>query len=237
MIDLYGLSSPNVMKIVIMLEECDVPFRFIPVNIWTGEQFADRFRALNPNSKTPVVVDPDGPEGRPVTIFESGAILIYLAEKFERFMPTEPEARYAALQWLMVQMAGIGPNFGQATHFRRFGPQDQPYALARFVTEVKRLCDVLETRLSEADYLGGSDYSVADMATWPWISMYHEVNGVDLDALPALRRWTTAIRERPAVARVEEQWESFTSQDMAKREAATPEGFDRLLGRGRYSRA
>lgn len=236
-IDLYGLSSPNVMKVVLLLEEAGLPYRLLPINIWTGEQFSPEFRAMNPNSKAPVIVDPDGPGGQPFTVFESGAILLYLAEKVQRFIPADPAGRYATLQWLMLQMGSIGPMFGQATHFRRSGPPGSEYSLARYTTEARRLADVLETRLTESAFLGGDSYSVADMATYPWISMYHEPNGIDLEALPSLRRWKEAIDDRPVTRRVLEIWAGWSGNDQAKRARAEPDGFDRLFGRGRYSRA
>lgn len=236
-IDLYGLSSPNVMKVVLLLEEAALPYRMVPINIWTGDQFSAEFRALNPNSKAPVLVDPDGPGGKAITVFESGAILLYLAEKVGRFIPADPFERYATLQWLMLQMGSIGPMFGQATHFRRSGPPGSEYSLARYTTEARRLADVLETRLAESAFLGGGSYSVADMATYPWISLYHEPNGIDLGGLPSLSRWKEAIDARPATRRVLEVWAQWSGNDQAKRGVAEPDGFDRLFGRGKYSRA
>lgn len=235
-IDLYGLSSPNVMKVVILLEEAGLPFRLLPIDIWAGDQFSDDFKALNPNSKAPVIVDPDGPDGAPFTVFESGAILVYLAEKVGRFIPAGPAARYAMLQWLMLQMASIGPMYGQATHFRRSGPPGSEYSLARYTTEARRLADVLEVRLSQAAYLAGDDYSIADMATYPWIALYHEPNGIDLNTLPALKRWSEAIAARPAVAHVHSLWAEWAQNDQTRRGKASSDGFDRLFGRGKYAR-
>jgi len=234
--DLYGLTSPNVMKVVLLLEEAELPYRMLPINIWTGDQFTPEFRAMNPNSKVPVLIDPGGPEGGPITVFESGAILIYLAEKIGRFMPASPAERYATLQWLMLQMGSIGPMFGQATHFRRSGPPGSEYPLARYTTEAHRLADVLETRLGQSAYLGGESYSIADMATFPWIRNYHEPNGIELAALPSVSRWLDAIETRPATGRVIRKWDEWSAQDMARRADADDDGFDRLFGRGRYSR-
>ena len=235
-VTLYGLSSPNVMKVVVMLEEIELPYHFLPINIWTHEQFSESFQELNPNSKVPVLIDPEGPDGDPITLFESGAILIYLAEKSGRFLPPAPKARYATLQWLMVQMGSIGPMFGQATHFRRSGPDGSSYALDRYVSEVHRLFEVIEARLGVAAWLGGSDYSIADMATYPWISMYYEANGVVLDRFPAVGRWLAANAARPAVQRVEAFWVGLQAEDMARRAQADADGFDHLFGRGRYAR-
>lgn len=236
MIELYGISSPNVMKVVILLEEGGLPFRMHSVNIWAQEQFSDEFKALNPNCKVPVLVDPDGPDGRAITLFESGAILIYLAEKLGRFIPEHARDRLIMFQWLMFQMASVGPMFGQATHFRRVGPPGSEYSLSRYVTEVHRLVDVLETRLSEAPFLGGAEYSIADMATYPWISMYHEPNGIDLDELPGVRRWIENIESRPAVARVLEYWTKLQAEDVQRKKKSRSDDLDRLFGRGQYAR-
>lgn len=236
MIDLYGLSSPNVMKVVILLEEVGLGWRLHPINIWAHDQFTDAFRALNPNCKAPVIVDPEGPGGEPITVFESGAILIYLAEKTGRFMPTAPRERYAALQWLMLQMASIGPMFGQSTHFRRSAPPGNEYSLSRYVTEVHRLVGVLQARLEQAPFLAGSEYSVADMAAYPWVSRYHADNGVDLADYPAVGRWLETIGARPAVAAVDAMWGDLTDRDLQKRGRADDDGMDHLFGRGRYAR-
>ncbi|MBV9432826.1 MAG: glutathione S-transferase N-terminal domain-containing protein, partial [Hyphomicrobiales bacterium] len=168
MITLYGMTSPNVVKIIIALEELGEPYELKTIDVFKGEQFDPDFVKLNPNAKVPVIVDSDGPGGKPYTVFESGAILLYLAEKTGKFLPTERKARYDVMQWLTVQLTGVGPMFGQLVHFVRFAPQGNDYSVSRYRTQVKRVCDVLEARLGEAAYLGGAEYSIADMATFPW---------------------------------------------------------------------
>jgi GST-like protein len=199
-IDLYTWTTPNGRKASIMLEECALPYRVHPINIGKNvDQFTPEYVKLNPNSKIPTIVDEDGPDGRPIAIFESGAILIYLAEKTGRFMPKDARARLVALQWLMFQMGGVGPMFGQAHHFLRTAPEKVPYAIERYRKETLRLYGVLERRLGEVPYLAG-EYSVADIATYPWVAR-HEWHQVDLADFPAVKRWYDAIGARPAVAR------------------------------------
>lgn len=200
MITLYTWGTPNGRKISIALEELGLDYTVRAVDITRGEQLAPDFLALNPNHKIPVIVDDDGPDGAPITLIESGAILIYLAEKTGRLLPTEPRARIEVIQWLMVQMGSVGPMLGQAHHFRRFAPEVIPYAVERYSKEAARLYGVLDTRLSGRDWLAGSDYSIADIATWPWIAR-HEWQGIDLAAYPAVKRWFDAIAARPAVQR------------------------------------
>ena len=195
MITLYTWATPNGRKVSIMLEECALPYVVRPVDITRGEQFAADFIAINPNARIPAIVDDEGP----LTIFESGAILVYLAEKTGRFLPPVGPARYAALQWLMFQMGGVGPMFGQAHHFLRFAPEPVPYAIERYGTETRRLYGVLDARLTEAAYLAG-DYSIADMATFPWVAR-HEWQRVDLADFPHVRRWFDEVGSRPAVRR------------------------------------
>lgn len=164
-----------------------------------GEQLSPEFLAINPNNKIPAIVDPDGPEGESLTLFESGAILVYLADKTGQFLPETGAERYLALEWLMFQMGGVGPMFGQAHHFLRFAPEPVPYAVERYTQETARLYRVLEQRLARVEYLAG-DYSIADMATYPWVAR-HEWHNVNLDNYPNVRRWYTAIGQRPAVQR------------------------------------
>ena len=198
MIDLYTWSTPNGRKASIMLEECGLPYTVHPINIGKNvDQFTPQFVKINPNSKIPAIVDSDGPGGGPITIFESGAILIYLAEKTGRFMPKEPRARMAALQWLMFQMGGVGPMFGQAHHFLRAAPEKVPYAIERYTKETRRLYGVLDGHLTSHDYLAG-DYSIADIATYPWVAR-HEWHLVELRDFPGVKRWYDAIGARPAV--------------------------------------
>jgi GST-like protein len=197
MIDLYTWSTPNGRKVSIMLEEVGLPYQVRPIDITKGEQFSPDFVAVNPNSKIPAIVDPYGPGGGPITVFESGAILIYLAEKTGRFLPAEPRGRIETLQWLMFQMGGIGPMFGQTHHFRRFAPEPIPYAIERYTKETRRLYGVLDARLAQAEYLAGA-YSIADMATWPW-TVRHDWQGIDLAEFPHVSRWSESIAARPAV--------------------------------------
>jgi GST-like protein len=199
MIDLYTWGTSNGRKASIMLEECGLPYRVHPINIGTGDQFKLEFVAINPNSKIPAIVDPDGPEGKPFTLFESGAILIYLAEKTGKFMPTSVTGRYVALQWLMFQMGAIGPIFGQVHHFMRAAKEKVPYAIERFGKENRRLYGVLDKRLGEAPFLAEA-YSIADIATYPWV-LRHEWQQVDLAEYPNVKRWFDIISARPAVAR------------------------------------
>ena len=199
MIELYTAGTPNGRKVSIMLEETGLDYNVHPVDIGADEQFAPDFLAISPNNKIPAIVDPDGPDGRPISLFESGAILIYLAEKTGRLMPADDRGRYVVLQWLMFQMGGIGPMFGQANHFIKFADEDVPYGKTRYRNEVMRLLGVMDRRLAEADFLAG-DYSVADIAAWPWI-MRTDWYDTDWSRFPNARRWFDAIGEREAVKR------------------------------------
>jgi GST-like protein len=199
MIDLYTWGTPNGRKISIMLEETGLPYRVHSVNITADEQFAPDFVRISPNSKIPAIVDTEGPDGKPYSLFESGAILIYLAEKAGQLLPSEPVARYDTLQWLMFQMGGVGPMCGQLHHFRRFAPEPIPYAIERYTRESRRLYAAMDKRLAEVPFLAG-EYSIADIATYPWIAR-HEWQGIDLAEYPSLKRWFDVIGARPAVQR------------------------------------
>lgn len=199
MIDLYTWSTPNGRKASIVLEELALPYKVHPIDIGKGDQFTPAFVAINPNSKIPAIVDPDGPDGNPINVFESGAILIYLAEKTGKLMPADKRGRSVTIQWLMFQMGGVGPMFGQAHHFRRFAPEQIPYAVDRYTNETKRLYGVLERRLKDVDYLAG-DYSIADIAVYPWTAR-HAWQGVELTEFPSVKRWFDAISARSAVER------------------------------------
>lgn len=200
MIHLYTWSTPNGRKVSIMLEETGLPYAVHPVNIGQGEQFKPEFLALNPNGKIPAIVDEDGPGGGTFSLFESGAILIYLAEKSGNFLPSAPRRRYQVLQWLMFQMAGVGPFFGQAHHFLRYAPEPIPYAIERYRKETRRLYGVMDGELGRRAYLAGEEYSIADIATYPWVAR-HEWHQVDLGEFPYVKRWFDAIGARPAVQR------------------------------------
>ena len=199
MIDLYTWGTPNGRKVSIMLEECGLPYRTHPVDIGKGEQFAPEFLAVCPNGKIPAILDADGPDGKPMALFESGAILVYLAGKSGRFLPADDRGRFEALQWLMFQMGGVGPMFGQVHHFLRAAPEPITNAIERYTKETQRLYGVLDRHLAKQDYLAG-EYSIADMATYPWIAR-HEWHRADLAAFPNVRRWFEAIGKRPAVVR------------------------------------
>ena len=199
MIDLYTWKTSNGRKATIMLEECGLEYVLHPVNIGEGDQFKPEFVAINPNSKIPAMIDQDGPGGKPYTVIESGAMLMYLAEKTGKFMPEEMAARYEVIQWLMFQMGGIGPIFGQVHHFKRAAKESVPYAIERYMTECLRLYGVLNTRLDGREYLAG-DVSIADFATLPWV-FRHTWQEVDLDDFPNVKRWYDTLMARPALAR------------------------------------
>ena len=199
MIDLYYAPTPNGWKISIMLEECGLAYALKPVNIGAGEQFAAKFLAISPNNRIPAIVDSDPlGGGDPLSIFETGAILLYLAEKTGRFIPADPRGRYAVVQWLMWQMGGLGPMLGQNGHFKLYAPEKLPYAIDRYARETARLYGVLDRRLAEADYVAGSDYTIADMAIFPWI-MTHKRQEISLDDYPNIARWYAVCRARPAL--------------------------------------
>ncbi|HEV7263848.1 MAG TPA: glutathione binding-like protein [Falsiroseomonas sp.] len=199
-IEVWTWPTPNGHKVHIALEELALPYTVLPVNIGAGEQFKPEFLAINPNHRIPAIVDPDGPGGRRIELFESGAILIYLAEKAGALMPADPAGRYTCLQWLMFQMGGVGPMFGQYGHFHTYAPEKLPYAMDRYAKEVQRLHRVLEKRLSQAEYLAGDAYSIADIATFPWVRLPERRN-IDLAQFPAVKRWHDGIAARPAVSR------------------------------------
>ena len=198
-IEVHTWSTPNGWKIPIMLEECGLPYRIVPVNIGKGEQMAPDFLAISPNNKIPAIVDPDGPGGQPISVFESGAILQYLGRKTGCLYPADERARVAVDEWLFWQVGGLGPMLGQAHHFRIYAGEKIPYAVDRFTEEAKRLYRVLDRRLAGRDHVADA-YSIADIACLTWVK-FHEKQGVALDALPNVRRWRDALLARPAVQR------------------------------------
>jgi GSH-dependent disulfide-bond oxidoreductase len=200
LIDLYTWPTPNGRKIHIMLEETGLPYAMHPVNTREGDQFKPEFLKINPNAKIPAIIDRNGPGDKPFSLFESGAILIYLAEKSGKFLPYEPAAKYTTLQWLMFQMSAVGPMFGQAGHFRSYAKEKQQYAIDRYTNEVNRLHKVMNKQLGETEYLAGDRYTIADIATWPWI-INPERRGVDMALYPNVQRWYEGILARPAVQR------------------------------------
>lgn len=198
MIELFMWGTPNGYKISIMLEECSLPYVVRPVDIGKGEQFAPAFLQISPNNKIPAITDPDGPDGAPISLFESGAILLYLAHKTGRFMPETERSRWVVMEWLMFQMGGLGPMLGQAHHFRHYANETIPYAVERYGNETARLYGVMDRRLAQAAYLAGGNYTIADIAAFPWVRR-HERHGIRLEDYPHVQRWYRAIDTRPAV--------------------------------------
>jgi GST-like protein len=237
MIKLYGMGSPNVVKIYIALEEFGLPYEVVPVDVFSGKQFDAEFLKLNPNAKVPVIVDSDGPDGKPYTCFESGAILLYLAEKTGKFLSHDMAIKYDEIQWLMTQMSTVGPMFGQHVHFVRFAPKGNDYAQSRYTTQAIRVAEVIENRLAHHAYLGGPHYSVADMATFPWSRNIPALLGEPAaKKFPHTMAWVAKISERPAVkaaltkvAEVQSATTPFTK--------AAPEDLDRVFGRGKHAAA
>ncbi|MBC3906081.1 glutathione binding-like protein [Undibacterium umbellatum] len=200
MIDVYSWPTPNGHKVHIMLEECGLPYRVIPVDIGAGDQFKADFLAISPNNKIPAIVDADGPDGKPIALFESGAILIYLAGKTGLFLGKTDREKYEALQWLMFQMGSVGPMLGQAHHFRMYAPEKIEYAVDRYTNETKRIYGVIDKQLEKTTYLAGEEYGIADIATFPWTRSFTN-QGVDWAEFPNAKRWFDAISQRPAVQR------------------------------------
>ena len=200
MIEVYSWATPNGHKVHIMLEECGLPYRVYAVDIGAGEQFAPAFLAISPNNKVPAIVDPDGPDSQPISLFESGAILLYLAGKTGRFLPASTHGKYEVLKWLMFQMGSVGPMLGQAHHFRVYAPEKIPYAVDRYTNETRRLYGVMNKRLGNSKYLGGPEYSIADIAVFPWLRSWKN-QGIDWADFPHLKGWFDELAHRPAVMR------------------------------------
>jgi GSH-dependent disulfide-bond oxidoreductase len=200
MIEVYSWATPNGHKVHIMLEECGLPYRVHAIDIGAGDQFDPDFLAISPNNKIPAIVDPDGPDGKPISMFESGAILLYLAGKTGKFMPDSVRGKYAVLEWLMFQMGGVGPMLGQAHHFRIYAPEKIPYAIDRYSNEARRLYSVMNKRLAKNKYIAGKDYSIADIAIFPWLRSWKN-QGIDWTDHPHLKGWFDEIAARPAVMR------------------------------------
>jgi len=200
MIEVYSWPTPNGHKVHIMLEECGLAYRVHPVDIGAGDQFAPAFLAISPNNKIPAITDPDGPDGRPISLFESGAILLYLAGKTGKLLPADVRGKYEVLQWLMFQMGSVGPMLGQAHHFRVYAPEKLPYAIERYTSEAHRIYGVLNKRLAHSTYIGGHDYSIADIAVFPWLRSWKN-QGVEMTDHPHLKGWFDEIAGRPAVQR------------------------------------
>jgi GST-like protein len=228
-IELYSWATPNGHKVHIMLEELGLAYNVHPVNIGAGDQFEPDFLKISPNNKMPAIVDPEGPDGKPLSVFESGAILIYLAEKHGKLLSQDSRTRSVTLQWLMWQMGGLGPMLGQAHHFRNYAPERLQYAYDRYTNEANRLYRVLDKRLGEAPYLAGEAYSIADIAAWPW-TRYPERQGVERDDLPNFKRWFDSIAARPAVQKGVKVLEDLRS------EGFDAKARDLLFGAGQYAR-
>ena len=200
MIEVYSWATPNGHKVHIMMEECNLAYRAIPVNIGSGEQFAPEFLRISPNNKIPAIIDPNGPDGKPISLSESGAILLYLAGKTGKFLPSSTRGKYETLEWLMFQMASLGPMLGQAHHFRIYAPEKIEYAINRYTNEAKRLYGVLDKRLAQSKYLAADEYTIADIAVFPWLRSWKN-QGIDWDDYPHLKGWFDEIAARPAVQR------------------------------------
>ena len=229
MIDVYSWATPNGHKVHIMLEETGLEYRVHPIDIGAGDQFKPEFLAISPNNKIPAIVDTDAPGGTSLSLFESGAILIYLAEKTGRFLPVDPAGRYATLQWLMFQMGGLGPMLGQTHHFRLYAPQQIEYAVNRYTNEAKRLYGVMDKQLGKSAYLAGDEYTIADIAAFPWTRSWQN-QGVELSDYPNVKRWHEAIAARPAVQRGVEVLAS------ARRALTDDKARDILFGATQYAK-
>ena len=200
MIEVYSWATPNGHKVHVMLEECGLAYRAIPVDNGAGDQFKPDFLAISPNNKIPAIVDPDGPDGQPISLFESGAILMYLAAKTGRFLPGDLRGRYRTLEWLMFQMGGVGPMLGQTHHFRMYAPEKIPYAIDRYSNETKRLYGVMDKRLQSSRFIAADEYTIADIAIFPWLRSWQN-QGIDWADFPTLKAWFDGIAARPAVQR------------------------------------
>jgi GST-like protein len=235
-ITLYAMRSPNVYKIAIMLEEIGLPYRLEHVRLGAGDHLKPEMLSRNPNGKLPIIEDDEGPDGRPITVFESGAILIYLAEKSGQLMGSDPRSRLEVLQWLMIQVSGIGPMFGQHVHFTTYAAQvGNEYALERYRSQVYRQLDVLQARLAQRPFIAGPDYSIVDIATFPFIRSILRY-GVTFGDRGYLTRWFESVAGRPAVERAIAALSEIDAQDAATFRSLDQDSLDRLVDRGRYAR-
>ena len=230
MIDLYTWPTPNGHKIHIMLEETGTPYRVHPIDIGKGDQFQPEFLRISPNNKMPAMVDPDGPDGKPISVFESGAMLIYLASKTGRFLPADLRNKWSTLQWLMFQMGGVGPMLGQAHHFMIYAPEKIEYAMSRYAKEANRLYGVLDRRLAESRFIACGEYTIADMAIFPWLRSYKN-QGVEIEEYPHVKEWFDGINERPAVQRALE-----VLKDARRAGPLTPEQRANYFGDKQYAK-
>ncbi|MDR3453916.1 MAG: glutathione binding-like protein [Rhodoferax sp.] len=200
MIEIFSWPTPNGHKVHIMLEECGLPYRAHPINIGAGDQFKPDFLKISPNNKIPAMTDPQGPDGKPISLFESGAILLYLAAKTGKLLPRSDRQKYNVLQWLMFQMGSIGPMLGQAHHFRMYAPEKLEYAINRYTNEAKRLYGVMDRQLAKTPYIAGRQYTIADVAIFPWLRSWQN-QGIDWADYPYLKAWFDKVAQRPAVMR------------------------------------
>ncbi len=236
MLELHAATTPNTLKVLYMLGETQLPFRLRRVRLYRHEQFSPAFRALHPHAKVPVIVDPEGPGGGPHTVFESGAILLYLAGKTGRLLGETPAARSTVLQWLILQVSTLGPMLGQAAHFGRAAPAGNDYGRRRYLSEAVRLCETFDARLRAARFLGGDDFSIADIAAFPWLWKHPGMLGISTADYPGLRRWIAENETRPGFLAHYEDYRELVRLDRADRDRASEDDIDRFLGRGRYWR-
>ena len=237
MIELYGMGSPNVVKIYIALEELGLAYNVHPVDVFAGKQFDADFLKLNPMAKVPVIVDSDGPGGKPVTIFESGAILLYLAEKTGKLLPKDTAARYECIEWMMVQMTTVGPMFGQFVHYIRFAPPGNDYSKSRYLTQAHRVTEAIDERLATHPWLSGAEYGIADVATYPWIRNVPALLGAPAaEKYKNAMRWVATISERPAVKKALAAVDDVRGRTTAF-DKAEADKLDKVFGRGAYAAA
>jgi GST-like protein len=230
--DLYACMTPNTLKAMFMLGELDLEFELKRVRVYRGEHFADGFEALHPYRKLPVLVDPQGPDGGPFTVFESGAILVYLAEKTGKLLSENAAEQSTVMQWLMLQMSSVGPSFGNASHFTAASGKDEHYSRKRFVTQAARLCAVYDERLKNERFLAGDFFSIADVATFPWLWRHPGMVGIDTSGFSGLNRWLREVEQRPGLARVQPRYKALVEADRADLAETDPDLMDRIMGRG-----
>ncbi len=226
--------TPNTLKAMLMLGELDLSFELRHVRVYRGEQFAAGFDRLHPYRKLPVLVDPDGPDGAPFTVFESGAILVYLAEKSGKLLGGSAAERSTVMQWLMLQMSSVGPSFGNASHFTSASGREEHYSRRRFVTQAARLCALYDERLRVERYLAGDAFSIADVAAFPWLWRHPGMAGMDTSDFAGLNRWLREVAQRPGLTRVHARYKALVEADRADLATIEPDLMDRILGRGRW---
>jgi GST-like protein len=232
--ELHACMTPNTLKAMFMLGELDLPFELKRVRVYRGEHFADGFGRLHPYRKLPVLVDPQGPQGAPFTVFESGAILVYLAEKTGELLGEGAAQRSTVMQWLMLQMSSVGPSFGNASHFTAASGRDELYSRKRFVTQAARLCALYDERLRAERFLAGDNFSIADVATFPWLWRHPGMVGIDTSRFDGLNRWLDEVTQRPGLRRVQPRYKALVEADRKDLAEVDPDLMDRIMGRGRW---